>query len=67
MKKNMKAKKKPAKEQRCVCPYCDEEIILSDAPWCQACKIVFQRCDICGITILEKDLTTCPECGAPLC
>lgn len=67
MKKNTIAKKKPVKEQKCFCPYCDEEIILSDAPWCQACKIVFLRCDTCGITVLERGVTICPLCGATLC
>lgn len=67
MKKNTKAKKQPAKEAKCFCPYCDEEIMLAGSPLCQVCGIAFLRCNKCGITVLEKGSTTCPECGEPLC
>jgi len=55
-----------AKEERCVCPYCDEEISISSSRLCQACGVVFKHCVKCQITVLAKEATVCPKCGEPL-
>ncbi len=59
-------KQKPAKEEKCVCPYCEEEVTVSYVPLCKPCGIIFQRCLKCEITILDKKATHCPKCGEPL-
>ncbi len=64
MKKKMKAAKQ--NEGRCVCPYCEEEMVISSSPLCQACGVVFLRCLECGITVLDREAKNCPKCGAPL-
>lgn len=56
-------KQKKAKEERCFCPYCEEELTISYAAFCQPCGIVFRRCLNCGITVLDKEATKCPKCG----
>jgi len=48
---------------RCVCPYCDVEIIVADSPFCQVCKVTFGRCSSCGAIILEKNADKCTSCG----
>ena len=57
---------KTTKEGRCVCPYCDEEMMLADSPLCQACGVVFLQCAMCQITVLDREATSCPKCGEPL-
>ncbi len=54
---------KAEKEERCLCPYCEEELVITYAPFCQACGIVFRRCLECEITVLDKEATHCPKCG----
>ena len=51
---------------RCVCPYCDVELVIEDLPFCQVCKISFGRCASCGAVILEEKATKCNNCGKPL-
>lgn len=58
----MKEKKK-AKEERCVCPYCEEELIGAYAEFCQACGVTFRHCLKCEITVFDKEATHCPKCG----
>ena len=59
-------KENTAKEERCVCPYCDEGLIDASSPLCQACGVVFRHCVRCQITVLSREVTTCPKCGEPL-
>ena len=59
-------KEKKAKEQRCICPYCEEELIVASSPLCQACRVVFLHCLKCQITVLDREATNCPKCGEPL-
>ena len=54
------------KKERCVCPYCDEELIAAYAEFCQTCGVVFRHCLRCEITILDRETTHCPNCGEPL-
>jgi len=62
---------KPKKDKkplicRCVCPYCDVELIVEEAPFCQVCKLTFIRCASCGAVILEEKAAKCTSCGKPL-
>ncbi|MFC2006076.1 zinc ribbon domain-containing protein [Chloroflexota bacterium] len=46
-----------------VCPYCDEEIMTADFPFCQACRITVFYCPECQQS-LPRDSKVCPSCGA---
>ena len=59
-------KEKKVKKESCICPYCEEEMMVTSFPFCQACGIVFRRCLKCQITVLDKKATKCPQCGEPL-
>ena len=59
-------KEKKAKEKRCLCPYCEEELIAASLPYCKPCGIVFCRCIKCRLTVLDKKAKNCPKCGGPL-
>jgi hypothetical protein len=63
--KNTK-KKKPANKAMCMCPYCEEELIIAPFPFCEACGVAIQHCVTCQITILDKKANKCPKCGGPL-
>ena len=45
------------------CPYCDEEIMKADLPYCQACQITIFYCPECREP-LPRDNRVCPHCGA---
>ena len=62
----MEKENKAKKEERCLCPYCEEEIIIANFPYCKPCGIVFPRCLKCQITVLDRQATNCPKCGEPL-
>ena len=47
------------------CPYCDEEIISADLPYCQACRITIFYCPKCR-KLLSRDNRICPNCGADI-
>ena len=51
---------------RCVCPYCEVELVLVESPFCQVCKVSFGRCKDCGAVILDQEATICKNCGKPL-
>ncbi len=51
---------------RCFCPYCEVEIAVENAAFCQVCKANFTRCSHCGAVILEKTAVKCHSCGQPL-
>jgi hypothetical protein len=57
---------KRVEEGKCLCPYCEQEILVASMPFCQACSIVFCQCLECKVTILDRDATVCPKCGAKL-
>lgn len=59
-------KEKKTKEQRCICPYCEEELVDASSPLCQACEVVFVHCVKCQVTLLDREATNCPKCGEPL-
>jgi hypothetical protein len=62
----MKKEKKTEQQEKCFCPYCEEELIIANFPYCKPCGIVFSRCLKCNITVLDKDAVVCPNCGEPL-
>jgi hypothetical protein len=57
---------KAKKEHSCLCPYCEEELVIASCPFCQACGSVISYCVTCQIMVPDTNATTCPECGAPL-
>jgi len=60
-------KKQPAKrEGNCYCPYCEEELILVNAPFCTACRLAIVRCTTCLTVLKDEDAKTCHKCGTPL-
>ncbi len=61
MKKNTKSS--PAK--KCACPFCDEMIMVSLAPFCSSCGITLNYCSVCNVAV-APDKDTCPNCGRPV-
>jgi predicted RNA-binding Zn-ribbon protein involved in translation (DUF1610 family) len=61
----MKKEKKTKKPEKCLCPYCEEEVI-TDCPFCKACGAALSYCVSCQIIVTDKETSACPECGAPL-
>ena len=57
---------KAKKEQSCLCPYCEEELVIESCPFCQVCGAVISYCVSCQIMVPDVNATTCPECGKPL-
>ena len=57
---------KDKKEFSCLCPYCEEELVIASCPFCQACGSVISYCVSCQIIVPDVEATTCPDCGAPL-
>ena len=53
------------KKTGCLCPYCEEEIILAKNPYCQPCQVTLRYCLNCNIAV-ERDAEICPECGKAL-
>ena len=51
------------KEKHLFCPYCDEEIMKSDLPYCKACGVTIFYCPECRKPLL-RDNKVCPHCGA---
>ena len=59
-------KKSKVREERCICPYCDEQVVAANFPFRRACGIVFYYCLKCQLTVLDREATNCPKCGEPL-
>lgn len=62
---------KPNKEEkpvicRCICPFCEAEIAISNLPFCSVCKVSFGRCPACGAIVLEQNAVQCQSCGKQL-
>ena len=47
------------------CPYCDEEIMKADLPYCQACGLTIFYCPQCRKS-LPRENQVCPHCGADI-
>jgi hypothetical protein len=62
----MKGSKEPISlEKKCRCPYCDEEIMLADLPYCQPCQVTLLYCPSCQIA-MPRESEVCPQCGGKL-
>jgi hypothetical protein len=67
--KSVKSDNKSSKgkqEHKCLCPYCEEKLVIASCPFCQACGSMISYCVSCNIMVPDVNTTTCPECGAPL-
>ncbi len=67
--KSVKSAKKSSKDKqthRCLCPYCEEELVIASCPFCQACGSAISYCVSCETVVPDINATTCPECGAQL-
>ncbi len=53
------------KTKQCFCPYCDEEIMAMDSPYCQACQVTIFYCPECQKP-LARENRACPHCGAAI-
>ena len=53
------------KEEHLYCPYCEEEIMEADSPFCQACRVGLFYCPQCHKP-LSRDSKVCPHCGAEI-
>ena len=53
------------KERRCFCPYCEEELAISPAPYCQPCQVELRYCLRCNI-VVERTAEVCPQCRQTL-
>ena len=51
--------------RKCLCPYCEEEIILAELPYCQPCGVTLRYCHHCQIAV-PREAKVCPECGVKL-
>ena len=53
------------KREHHFCPYCDEEIMAADFPYCRACGITIFYCPNCRKPLLREN-RVCPHCGAEI-
>lgn len=58
-------KKKETKEKGCLCPFCEGELLVAGAAFCQGCSALLSYCSTCKIMV-ERGVKNCPRCGAPL-
>jgi len=56
---------KPNEKKQRFCPYCDEEIMSADLPYCQVCKVTVFYCPRCRKP-LPRENSVCPHCGAEI-
>jgi hypothetical protein len=62
----MKRSEEPKeKERKCVCPYCEEEILMAGFPYCQPCGVTLRYCSRCRIAVV-REAEVCPQCGGEL-
>jgi hypothetical protein len=55
----------PQSKGGCVCPYCDEQVMVLMAPFCQSCGVALSYCTHCQIA-LDSSAAKCPTCGGPV-
>jgi len=54
--------KQQKKKGHLLCPYCDEEIMQADFPYCRACRVTVFYCPGCRKP-LPREKRVCPHCG----
>ncbi len=60
----MGAEQKPEKERR-FCPYCEEEVMETPFPYCQACGLAVFYCPKCRKPV-SRYKKVCSHCGAEI-
>jgi RNA polymerase subunit RPABC4/transcription elongation factor Spt4 len=50
------------KNEKEVCPYCDDQVLDTKSPFCQPCEVEFVHCRKCGELVAES-VESCPYCG----
>ena len=58
-----KAQKQAKGKEPHACPFCDEEMVAADLPYCQVCGVRVFLCPQCKKPV-TRDKETCPSCGA---
>ena len=53
------------KREHRFCPYCDEEMVESDLPYCQLCGVSVFYCPGCSKPV-GRDNRVCPHCGTEI-
>ncbi len=53
------------KKKHIFCPYCDQEIMEGNFPYCQACHVTIFYCPKCRKPV-PRESKTCPHCGAKI-
>ena len=53
------------KERAVFCPYCDDELLGADLPYCQACGLKVFNCPKCQKPV-PRDNKVCPYCEAEI-
>ena len=61
----MGTEQKIPEKKRNFCPYCDEEILGTSFPYCQACGVTVFSCPQCRKP-LPRDEKVCPHCGSEI-
>ena len=57
--------KQKEKKKHLFCPYCDEELMAADFPYCQACGLTIFYCPRCRKPV-PRENRVCPYCGAEI-
>lgn len=52
-------------EAKCLCPFCEEEIVVQDYPFCKRCQVSLLYCASCEIAV-PRNSERCPQCGGEL-
>jgi len=60
-----RSEKTREKEGRCFCPYCEEQVVIAESPFCQPCGLLLRYCIKCQVAVV-REATVCPECGGEL-
>jgi len=53
------------KKKHLFCPYCEEELKVSEFACCQACGVTIFYCPECRKPV-DRDKRVCPYCGAEI-
>jgi predicted amidophosphoribosyltransferase len=57
--------KRKVKKEQLFCPYCEQEIMEADLPYCQACRVTVFYCPRCRKPV-PREKKSCPHCGAEI-
>ncbi|MFC1944508.1 hypothetical protein ACFLX5_03320 [Chloroflexota bacterium] len=54
-----------AKERKHFCPYCEENLLMVELPYCHPCGVTLRYCLRCQLAV-PKDAEACPQCDGGL-